>query len=278
MRERRRRTSVGGSITGVNEDDRQQLDRVVALVRGVLGGDTVGAYLFGSAVLGGLRAESDLDVLAVSQRPTTRSEKEQLVDRLLAMSGRRAPDGRWRRVELTIVVGPEVKPWRYPPRFDFQYGDWLRAEFESGDVEPWPTTTNPDLTALITMALLADRPLLGPPPAEILARPPEAHLARAIVGDIEQLLDDLDSDTRNVILTLARIWATLATGTIRSKDAAADWALARLPDEHRPILMRARAIYLGEEAERWDDVRAGLRPHADHVVAAIRRCGESAPA
>ena len=240
-------------------------------MRDVLGRDAVGAYLFGSAVLGGLQQESDLDVLVVSTRQTTRAEKQRLVDRLLAISGRTTPHGRWRRVELTIVVEPELKPWRYPPSFDFQYGDWLRAEFESGDVEPWPTTTNPDLASLITMVLLADRSVLGPRPAEILDPVPHDDLISAIVGDIEVLLGDLDEDTRNVILTLARIWSTVATGVIRSKDAAADWALVRLPEEHRAVLARARASYLGDEAERWDDLRPHVRPHADHVVAEIRR-------
>jgi predicted nucleotidyltransferase len=251
--------------------DRQQLDRVVILVQEVLGPDVVGAYLFGSAVLGGLQLESDLDVLVVSKRKTTPAEKQHLVDRLLAISGRRTPERRWRRVELTIVVESEVTPWRYPPSFDFQYGDWLRGEFESGDLEPWPTTTNPDLAALITMVLLAETPVLGPAPNEVFDPVPHDDLVRAIVSEIDTLLDELDSDTRNVLLTLARIWSTVATGFIRSKDAAADWALDRLPEEHRAVLARARAIYVGDEEERWDDIRPRLRPHTDHVVAEINR-------
>jgi predicted nucleotidyltransferase len=251
--------------------DKQQLERVVTLVRDVLGPDAAGGYLFGSAVLGGLQHESDLDVLVVSKRQTTRDEKQRLVDRLLAISGRRTLEGRWRRVELTIVVQSEVKPWRYPPSFDFQYGDWLRREFESGNVEPWPTTTNPDLAALITMVLLANAPVLGPPPSEIFDPVPHDDLVRAIVGDIDTLLHELDTDTRNVVLTLARIWSTVATGVIRSKDAAADWALDRLPEEHRAVLARARAIYLGDEEEHWDDLQPQIRPHTDYVVAEINR-------
>lgn len=46
----------------VCESDHQQLDRVLALVGDVLGSDAA-AYLFGSAVLGGLRPGSDLDRL-----------------------------------------------------------------------------------------------------------------------------------------------------------------------------------------------------------------------
>jgi len=264
----------------MNDQDEQQLNRVVTLVRDVLGVDAVGAYLFGSAVLGGLHPHSDLDVLVVSKRKTTREEKQRLVDHLLAFSGRSTPDGRWRRVELTIVVESHVKPWRFPPSFDFQYGDWLRAEFESGDVEPWPTKTNPDLAALITMVLLGNAPLLGPPPEEIFDPVPRDDLVSATVGDIDTLLDDLEGDTRNVILTLARIWSTVADDVIRPKDVAADWALARLPEHHRAVLARARAIYLGHEEERWHDVRTRVRPHADHVVAEIKRlvsAGSRAP-
>jgi predicted nucleotidyltransferase len=240
-------------------------------VRDVLGPDAVGAYLFGSAVLGGLRPESDLDVLAVAKCRTTRAQKQALVERLLELSGRTTPQGRWRRLELTIVVESEVVPWRFPPRFDFQYGDWLRREFERGDVEPWPTTTNRDLATLLTMVLPCDRPLLGPPPAELLEPVPAADLAAAMVGDLGALLDDLEPDTRNVILTLARIWSTLATGAIRSKSNAADWALTRLPEEHRPVLAHARAVYLGDERENWDAFAGRIRPHADRVVAEIER-------
>ena len=93
-----------------------------------------------------------------------------------------------------------------------------------------------------------------------------ADLNRAIVEGISGLLEDLDGDTTNVVLTFARIWTTLATGLIRSKDAAADWALARLPGEHRPVLARARAIYLGLETEEWDDLRLRIRPHVKRVA------------
>lgn len=255
----------------LNTADQQQLNRALALVRDVLDSDAVAAYLFGSAVLGSLRPESDLDVLVVSNRRTTRVEKEHLVHGLLAASGRRTPQGMWRRIELTIVVERDVKPWRYPPSFDFQYGDWLRSEFERGNVEPWPTTVNPDLATLIAMALLANTPVLGPLPAEIFDPVPQNDLLSAMVSDVDRLRGDIDSDTRNVILTLARIWSTVATGVIRSKDAAADWALDRLPEAHQPVLAQALAIYVGDQTEQWNGLKDHIGPHADYVVAEIRR-------
>ena len=202
----------------------------------------------GSAVLGGLRHESDLDILAVSKRPTTPQEKRRLIQSLLSISGQMTPQGRLRRVELTIVVESDVKPWRYPPRMDFQYGDWWRIEFESGEIEPWKSAVNADLSVLITMTMLSGKTVFGPAPAEVFDPIPQDDLIRAMIDEISGLRDDVDSDIRNVLLTLARIWSTVATGIIRSKDAAANWASARLPEAHRPALAR-RAIYLGDDSE-----------------------------
>jgi predicted nucleotidyltransferase len=242
-----------------------QIEHVLAAVRDVLGEDVVGAYLFGSAVLGGLRPRSDLDVMVVSRRRMTRREKQRLVNHLLTVSRRPRP------IDVTILVEDEIRPWRYPPRMDFQYGDWWRSEFERGDVEPWPSPTNPDLASLVRMVLLADTSLLGPPAAEIFDPVPRHDYVDALVSGIDQLLRDIESDTRNVVLTLARIWNGIETDEVRSKDAAADWALPRLPPQLRPVLARARGIYLGDEEENWDDLQAQTRANAEHVVGAIGR-------
>jgi streptomycin 3"-adenylyltransferase len=251
-------------------DVEEQLETIGRLLTEVLGDEALAAYAYGSLVLGGLRPDSDVDVLVVSGRPTTPDERRVLVERLLPISGRRALAGPARSIELTIVVASDVRPWRYPPRLDFQYGDWWRHEFEAGDHEPW-TNPNPDLAVLLSTAMLAARPLFGPPPADLLDPVPRADLEQAMLDGIPALLADLDADTRNVLLTLARIWTTLATGEIRAKDAAADWVLERLPRGERPVLERARAVYLGEAEERWDDLQPLVRPHAERLVRAIGR-------
>jgi len=248
----------------------RQLAQIVRLVRDVLGQDAIGAYPHGSTATGRLQPHSDVDVLVVSSRATTADEKRALIDQLLRVSGRGDPSGQARSIELTIVVESEIRPWRYPPRFDFQYGDWLRAEFERGELTPWEAP-NPDLAPLITMARQGSRSLFGPPPTDLFDPVPRHDLDAAIVEGIPGLLSDLDDDTTNVVLTFARISTTLATGAIRSKDGAADWALARLPEEHRPVLARARAVYLGDESDHWDDLRPAVRPHVEHVIREIER-------
>nr|WP_235787147.1 aminoglycoside adenylyltransferase family protein [Streptomyces mutabilis] len=229
----------------------------------------LGVYAHGSATLGGLRPHSDLDLLVVVRNPTTHARRAALTEELLTVS-----QGAGRRpVELLVVVHGDIRPWRYPPRRDYLYGEWLRAAHERGHV-PGPED-DPDLAPLLTMVLRADTPLHGPPPAALLDPVPHTDLRRAIVAGLPELTAELEPDTRNVLLTLARIWSTLVTGGIRSKDAAADWALARLPAGYREPLAHARAVYLGHEHdEHWDE---GVRPCADHMVRAIRETyGEAA--
>jgi predicted nucleotidyltransferase len=240
-----------------------QAEAVVSLVRRVFGTDVVGVYLHGSAVLEGLRAYSDLDLLVVLSRHTTGPERRTLVSDLLEISAPYPPVAAARPIELTIVVRSEVRPWRYPPTCEFQYGEWLRDEFVRG-VTPAPHPS-PDLAALLTMVLVGNTPVFGPPPRDVLDPVPENDLRKGIASEVPGLLDELDDDTRNVVLTLARIWTTLATGRIHSKNAAADWALEHLPAEHRAVVVRAQAVYLGNEPDRWDDLRPQTHAYAEYV-------------
>jgi predicted nucleotidyltransferase len=249
----------------------RQIDRVLRLVQDALGANAIGVYLHGSGVLGGLRPTSDLDVLVVCARPLTEAERRALVTGLLRVSLPTAhPDrGDTRSVELTVVVQAAVRPWRYPPVCELQYGDWLRPEYERGAIPP--PEPSPDVAVLITNALAGNAPLFGPPPADVLDPVPPADLRRAMVAGVAHLLEDLEWDTRNVLLTLARIWVTLDTGEIVPKDVAAAWAIARLPQEHRPVLARARAIYL-DEVTGWDDaLRGRALPLAEYLVREIER-------
>ena len=258
-----------GSAPPLAPRDQEQLVAVLELLTDGLGDALGGAWLYGSAVSGGLKPASDLDVLALARRRTTDDERRRLVDGLLAISGRQARLGPARSIELSVVAEGDVRPWRYPPRLDLQYGDWLRDDFERGDREPW-RNPNPDLAVLLTSVRRVSRPVLGAPAAEAFDAVPQRDLVHAISDELPALLDDLEGDTRNVILTLARMWLTLATGEIRSKDAAADWALARLPGAARPALAHARAIYLGEQPEDWAGREEAVPPLVEYLVAEIR--------
>lgn len=240
---------------------------IVQRVNRVFGDSLLGAYLYGSATLGGLQKHSDVDVLAVIARLTSEDERRALVDLMMEISGSRATRGPTRPVELTLVVQEEVRPWRYPPRSEFQYGEWLRHDYELGTV-PAPAVS-PDLATLLSMVRGTGQSIIGPPPDVLLDPVPQADLRRAMIDALPELLADLETD-HNVVLTLARIWMTLETREMAPKDVAADWALQRVPRGLRPALAHARAVYLGEEAEHDLDVPA-VRRFAEQAVEQIQR-------
>ncbi|MDT7847640.1 DUF4111 domain-containing protein [Streptomyces justiciae] len=142
---------------------------------------------------------------------------------------------------------------------------------------PLPITVgagNADLALLITMALTGGHPLNSPPPAQILAPVPRADLVRASLTGIPGLLDDLDSDTRNIMPTFARISTTLATGQIKSKDAAG-WGPRPTPAEHRAALGHAKQLYINcrYSEENWSEaVQTQVRPHVDHLLPTSTGC------
>ena len=267
-------SAVRCSVPTVNRLADSDLDAQVAaaaaVVRDVLGDDALATYLLGSAAAGQLRPTSDVDLLVVSRRPTSPEEKRRLVDGFTRISAGANRPATWRPLDVTVVVASKIRPWRDHPRIDFQYGEWLRANFEAGDVEP-SATSNPDLAVRLTAVRQGARPVFGPAPRELIDPVPSAQLIEAVQAGIEPLLDDLESDTRNVLLTLARIWITTATGRIVSKDEAAEWAMQRLPEDHRSMLARARDEYLSsEEYESWADVTALAQELADRLVHEIR--------
>ncbi len=248
-------------------DPTGQEELVVEALRRLLGGDLLGVYLHGSSVLGGLKPHSDIDLIAVAARPMTADEKHKLLRRLLSISRPGNPAPGARSIELFGLVQSRVRPWRYPPELDLLYGDWWRAEYERGEF-PWHSP-DPDLTIQIDTAIRADRPLFGPPIRELLDPVPAVDVRRAMIDSLPALLGYLDGDEANVLLTFARTWFTLATGSIAPKDVAADWAIERLPEAVRAALVQARSIYLGEAADDWSDLLPAVRPCVDRMLAEI---------
>ena len=162
-----------------------------------------------------------------------------------------------------------------------QYGDWWRPEFAAGDDAPW-TSPNADLAILLESARQRSRPLVGPPMRDLLDAVPATDIRRAMIDELPELTGGLvdigtaRDDTRNILLTLARMWFTLATGRIGRKDEAADWVLARLPVELRPPLELACAAYLGTTEDpraTWAELRASVDLSAAYLVGEIRAVG-----
>ncbi len=248
-----------------NSEMQQQLRDSLELLKMILGPDLLGVYLYGSSLVGGLQKYSDIDLFVVTNRATTSEEKAKLIASLLQISGIYMKSSKL-PIEITLVEKRMINPWQYPPHFDFQYGDWLRESFEKGIIEPWENYEMPDLAVIVTQVLLKSKTLWGLKPEQLLAHVPYHDFMKAMLHDVNRLVADLEHDTRNVLLTFARIWSTLETDTIRSKPAAADWAINHLPERHQSVMKRAKSICMGIENEHWDDIKALIKSCADFMV------------
>lgn len=162
-------------------------------------GGVVGLYLYGSAV-DGLQRDSDIDLLLVTLRSLTDTERERLVAVLMAQSGWSGHAGRFpevahrRPIELTSVVIGRMSTDPALAHRDLQFGEWLRAEILDGtSLRP---TDDPDVVLLIASALSRHVILRGPVLTDVLPIVPFAHARDAALRVIPGAIQHAPGDER----------------------------------------------------------------------------------
>jgi streptomycin 3"-adenylyltransferase len=232
----------------VNSGEAEAQSQAVLLagaLRKALGETLVGVYLHGSIVLGGFNAElSDLDVVAVARRRTSIEEKHRLVELLADASGNPSP------LEFHLLAESDLRPWQHPTPFDFHYSDVWRDALRADLAEALGRQrgADPDLAAHVMVVRERGVALEGPPPAEVFPEVPWDDYVDSLLRDLGWARSMDKPWPVYCVLSPARIWATLATGEIQSKDSGAAWALDRIRPDLRPVLAAALARYRGESA------------------------------
>lgn len=226
-----------------------QLSTVRAVLQTHLGDQLRAIHLYGSAVAGGLKPNSDLDLMVTVAAPLPEAVRHTLMQDLLAHSAWPGSSDVLRALEVTVVALSEVVPWRYPPKREMQFGEWLRADIQAGRFES--PMLDPDLAILLTKLRLHSTSLFGPSAVDLFESVPASDLRKALTDTIAQWNTPADwqDEERNILLALARIWFTACTGEIESKDNAATWAAERLPAAHRAIVEQALGAYLLGESD-----------------------------
>lgn len=223
----------------------EQLRRACTVLEHHLGDTMQAVHLFGSAIDGGLKPRSDVDLLVTVRQAPEESVRRALMCDLLAVSAPPGASDAFRPLEVTVVAHGEVVPWRYPARRELQFGEWLREDLLAGVFEP--PMPDHDLAVLLTQARQHSVALRGPVAAEVFAPVLPADFRRALADTVAQWNEapDWAGDERNIVLALARIGYSVATGRIAPKDMAAAWLLEQLPAAHQAVLRQARDAYLG---------------------------------
>ena len=246
-----------------------QVSRARAVVDRHLGRTLLAAYLYGSAVDGGLQPGSDIDLLIAVSAPPDGGARQALMRDLLEVSAPPGSGGRDRPLEVTVLARDDVVPWRHPATRQLQFGEWQRTEIAAGRFEP--AMVDPDLAILLTKARRNSIALAGPAAERLFDPVPERDFRRALSDTLAlwRRPSDWAGDERHVVLTLARIWYSATTGRVASKQAAADWAIERLHAQPRSVLLEARQAYLGQGEER-------LASRADEVALYVHRVKDAA--
>ena len=227
-----------------------QLSEVLSVIERHLESTLLAVHLYGSAVDGGLKPYSDIDLLVTVTVRLNEATRQALLNDLLEASAFPGESETLRAIEVTIVVHDDIIPWRYPAKRELQFGEWQRNDILAGISEP--AMIDVDLAILLTKAREHSVALVGPAAEELFDPVPEQDLFEALNETLKlwNSQPDWAGDERNVVLTLSRIWYTEVTGKIVPKDVAADWAMERLPAQHQPVLLEARQAYLGQKEDR----------------------------
>lgn len=228
-----------------------EASEAVELIKEVFEDRLVGIYLYGSFVLGGLKPESDLDLLVITNSDLTTEDRKDLTHGLMGISGEIGNKLGKRFLEVTVFNENSLNPFSYPPKYEYIYGEWDREDYKSGKLPE--TTYDPDGTILLAQARENSVTLFGEDIKEIILQIGMEYIIKALKADIPILLEGVREEGKNTVLTLARIWYTVFTEKITSKDNAANWAMAILPKEQGALLNLAKEEYLGNLKVNWND-------------------------
>lgn len=214
--------------------------RVAKRLAGELGSDVIGVYFVGSVALGGyVPGESDIDMLAVSDRALADDERRAIAASVVDVA-RRCPT---RGVEFTLYR-PEIV--RLPP---------VDADFElnANGGPRMRTATHVDCTAEPGFWYVLDRAIVrrsglvvvGAPPGDVFAEVRRSTLLEAMRASMVWHRTH-EGATLYSVLNACRAWRFADEGVLGSKLAGAAWARDRWPDPG--VIDAAVALRHGQHA------------------------------
>lgn len=175
---KRRVAHLAKKMTRLPAQITEQVSQACSVIERRLASTLQAIHLFGSAIDGGLKPHSDIDLLVTVHTPPDEIVRRALLSELLTVSAPPDSNGTWRPLEVTVVAHCEVVPWRYPARRELQFGEWLRQDLLSGIFEP--AVPDADLAILLTMARQRSIALAGPTADALFQPVPGQDFSKAL--------------------------------------------------------------------------------------------------
>jgi len=225
----------------------------------VIGPELVGAYLHGSAVLGGFDPRrSDLDIVAASRRALSDEDLRNLADRLGA--GSYPANG----LEFTLLTADEASQPQMPaPRFQLHRttAGWDR---HAKVVDGRTREGDPDLVLHLFVARDHGRALVGPPARDVFGEVPRSAVIAAMKNELAWA--SAHAPREYLVLTACRAWFFHALDRVASKVEAGRWAAGRYerPDVIEAALVRQTGAGAPDIADAESE---RLVTHVERVLA-----------
>jgi hypothetical protein len=220
--------------------------QLVERLQAHLGADLLGAYLVGSAALGGFAADrSDIDVQAVCARPLRRARKAQIVA-VLAHPALACPA---RGCEFVLYSRAAVADPAAAGAYQINLNSGPRMPFHVS----YQPTADPAFWFVLDRAILREHGvrLVGPEPRRLVAPIPRSRLLEALLAALRWHAEH-DRPGADSVLNACRAWRFAEEGRWSSKVEAAAWARPRAEDAatiERALALRAGATDQALEPE-----------------------------
>jgi streptomycin 3"-adenylyltransferase len=191
-------------------------------------GALLGAYLHGSAALGGfLPGRSDVDLLAVTRRPV---DQPRLAAAIRSAATAGCPGT---GLEMSVITAATARDLGGCP-FELHL---TTAPSDDKTVLGRGHPGDPDLVLHVAVCRQEGIAVAGPPPSRVFGAVPRRRVLTAMVDELRWGLDH--AGEAYAVLNACRALRYLDDGILCSKQAAGTWARPRHPD--RPVIARALA-------------------------------------
>ena len=190
------------------------MGRITAAFRQELGENLTGIYLHGSAAFGSMSEGSDLDIIAVTERPPTQEQKEHLIAALLQLE-REAPA---KGLEMSVVLLRDCRDFAYPTPYQLHYSPMHRRAFEQ-DLAGYCRRmqgVDYDLAAHFTVIRRVGIVLFGSLIREVFGPVPFADYLDSICRDVAGAAQDILHTPLDTALNLCRVLAAAQEGLVLS--------------------------------------------------------------
>lgn len=241
-------------IVSIIPPAREQLNKLLNELRVILSDDLTGVYLHGSLAMGCFNPNcSDIDLLAVVNKPLSVETRRHLAESLLRQSGDPFP------LEISVIGKEENLRWRHPAPYEFHFSeDWrirMTRDLATDEWKQWhhEPQYDDDLAAHITVTHCRGITLFGEDASATLPEVPKRDYVASLLSDVEWAIERLDKNPIYAVLNLCRVLGYLRTGQILSKaegatgtlECATGTLINTMPDRLQNIVRIAHSYYTG---------------------------------